>query len=493
MTSPAPADIEVREFTVSPVQGQAVEATARYVDLEGAIRSGKSYVSVLKFVYLVSKYPGIQLLISRWSEGDLDAQLKPLWREMAKQAGLRLLWHADEQFDEVLGLGARVYLRGLKASETTSRYAKFRGLTLAGILVDQAEEIPYDVFQELKGRLSQPGYPHQLIVTPNPPSEGHWLAQEFPEDNRRPGYQYIRFTLRDNLVNLGADTVEAIEAAYPPGTAQHRRLIEGRRGLANAGDPVYRGYFDRRLHVQGLEMDPELALLEAWDFGHRFPCVVWQQRPTDGATCVLGGVMAQDMFLPEFVQVALRYRAEWFPNPLEVRTTCDPAGEAVSNQGTPQRAVDVLAEHGVYARAVPAANHPEKRNYAIQQMAGAMHRRTRGGEAFRVDPRFVLVTPHGIKATEVLVDGLEAGYVWDERVFTTTSSPNTRRPKKDGFYDHSQNCLEYLELAFGALQPTKVEIRKLDGRALRNAQKDTDPYDKRTQASLVGARRRGGL
>ena len=101
---------------------------------------------------------------------------------------------------------------------------------LAGILVDQAEELPFDVYSELKGRLSQPGYHHQLIVTPNPPSEGHWLATEFPEDNRKPTHRYVRFTLRDNLVNLGEDTVEAIEAAYPQGTSQHRRLIEGRRG-----------------------------------------------------------------------------------------------------------------------------------------------------------------------------------------------------------------------------------------------------------------------
>jgi hypothetical protein len=488
-----PDTYDVRRFRVSDVQGQVIEATERYLDVEGAIRSGKSYVSVLKFVQLVGKHPGIHLLIARWSESDLDAQLKPLWRDLAAQAGLKLAWHALEQYDEVVDTGARVYLRGLKASENTSRYAKFRGLTLAGILVDQAEELPFDVYNELKGRLSQPGFPHQLIVTPNPPSEGHWLATEFPEDNRKKTHKYIRFTLRDNAINLGTETVEAIEEAYPPGTSQHRRLIEGRRGLANQGEPVYRGYFDRALHVQSVEMDDQVALLESWDFGHSFPCVIWGQRLPWGETRYLGGVMGQNMFLPEFAQVALRYRAEWFTSPLEIRSTCDPAGEAVSNHGVPQRAVDVLREMGVMVTSTPAANHPEKRNYAIQQMAAAMQRRTRQGEAFRVNPRFVLVTPHGIKHTEVLVDAFEAGYVWDDRTFTTTTSPNTRRPKKDGFYDHGMNCCEYMELAFGFAQPTKIEIRKLDAKALKNAQRDTDPYDRLRARMAVGGARRGGL
>lgn len=483
---------DLRKFTVSSVQGRALACTTRYLDIEGAIRSGKSYASVLKFILLAVQHPGIQLLIARWSESDLDAQLKPLWRDLARQAGLTLLWHADEQYDEVVGLGSRVYLRGLKASESTSRYAKFRGLTLAGILVDQAEELPFDVFLELKGRLSQPGYPHQLIVTPNPPSEGHWLAAEFPEENPNEDHTYIRFTLRDNLVNLGDDTVRAIEAAYPPGTAQHRRLIEGRRGLASHGDPCYRGYFDRALHVQAVTMDAQVALLEAWDFGHHFPCVVWGQRLPWGEMRLLGGVMGQDMFLPDFVQVALSYRVEWFPSPLEIRSTCDPAGEAASNQGVPQRAVDVLRELGVMVRGCDGGNHQERRNYAIQQMAGAMHRRTRRGEAFTLNPQFVLVAPHGIKRTEVLVDAFEAGYVWDDRAINNTLSPNTRRPLKDGFYDHSMNCCEYLELAFGQSQPSKVDTGKLDARALRTAQRDVDPYDT-LRGRIVVASRRGGL
>jgi hypothetical protein len=49
----------------------------------------------------------------------------------------------------------------------------------------------------------------------------------------------------------------------------------------------------------------------------------------------------------------------------------------------------------------------------------------------------------------VLLDALESGYVWDERSTASSSSPSTRRPKKDGYYDHCMNCLEYGVLRYG--------------------------------------------
>jgi hypothetical protein len=55
----------------------------------------------------------------------------------------------------------------------------------------------------------------------------------------------------------------------------------------------------------------------------------------------------------------------------------------------------------------------------------------------------------GTSSPSVLVDGFEAGYVWAESQATDSSTPNTRRPLKDGYYDHAQNCLEYIVLAFG--------------------------------------------
>jgi hypothetical protein len=53
------------------------------------------------------------------------------------------------------------------------------------------------------------------------------------------------------------------------------------------------------------------------------------------------------------------------------------------------------------------------------------------------------------------VDGFGASYVWAESQATSTSTPNTRRPLKDGYYDHAQNCVECIAQMFGPVAPSK--------------------------------------
>jgi len=54
-------------------------------------------------------------------------------------------------------------------------------------------------------------------------------------------------------------------------------------------------------------------------------------------------------------------------------------------------------------------------------------------------------------------EGGGADDVWDSKSTKSTTNPNTRRPLKDGYYDHSQNCVEYILLKFGPTAPTKKQ------------------------------------
>jgi len=447
-----PGAADVTEFRFSQAQWAFWTATDRYVDFEGAVRARKTTPALLKIIDSCQLHPGIQWLIARWTQDATDAQLKARFRELCSP-DILVGWNAQEQYFEIAteaGPTSRIYARGLKASEDAARYSKFAGVTLAGIYVDQPEEMPEDFFAALQARLSQPDYPHQMLLTPNPPSEDHWLARAFPTDNARPGYRYIRTTVYDNRRALGEEYIEDLEAAYPAGTVLRRRFIEGLRGLSVVGDPVYGGYFQRTLHVDPhLAHNPETPLLEGWDFGHGHPCVVWAQFLPWGALHVLGGVMGASMFIEDFCPVALQYRAQWFPRLLEVRSTGDPAGESFSPHGVATSAADVLRKHGVDLRLYPSANRVDRRDVAIQTVAGYMRRLTPQGPAFRVTPQFVVVTKRGATPPPVLVDGFEAGYVWDIKSTAGTTNPNTRRPLKDGYYDHAQNCVEYIVLTFG--------------------------------------------
>ncbi len=305
--------------------------------------------------------------------------------------------------------------------------------------------------------MSQVGFPQCILLTPNPPAHDHWLARDFPEVGAQPGYRYIRTSVYDNRAVLGDDYIRELEAAYPPGTVLRRRFIDGRRGLSATGDPVYKGYFNRGLHERDeVPLNPDVALLEAWDFGHHHPCVVYGQFVPQGGFHVLGGVIGESMFLEDFVPMVLQIRRQWFPSPLEIKSTGDPAGTARSSQGTNRSAADVLQANGISLQTVVGANHPDKRNTAIQALAGYMRRLTPSGPAFQITSRFLIIGKDYQRSMAVLVDGLEAGYVWNERA-TSQGGSSTRMPKKDGYYDHAQNDLEYLMLQFG---PSVIEKKR---------------------------------
>lgn len=475
---------------LGPVAEFLIDETEQ-IDLEGAIRSGKTTVALWKVHESCTKYAGIHWLICRFSDGETSKLLRPVWEQVCLEAGTPLVWHAAGRYYELLN-GSRVYAFGLKAPSLVERYAKFRGLTLAGIYNDQTEELPEDIYVELTGRLSQGGYPHQILLSPNPMEENSWLAREFPEEQTIRHRRYYRVSLYDNQHNLDADVVERLERAYPPSHVKHRPMILGQRGMNVIGQPVYGALtphqpesaaFQRHLHEHSIALDPTLPLYESLDFGKHHPCVVWAQITPYHDLRVLGGLLGQQVYLEDFLPIVEVYRQRWFPDALEVASCCDPAGSHDNSQGIQQNAVDLLKTRGFAVRYQPDSNSPAIRYAMIERLAGYMRRRTPAGEGFAVDnARWYRVTGDGrppVRHTFV-ADALEAGYVWDEHM-VSVGSKQLRKPKKDGWYEHGMNCLEYLEHNFGGAQATWEQAVRhastVRDRETRRSQRDHDPYD----------------
>lgn len=481
----------------NPKQSEALLSRAPYVDLEGGTGAGKTTPLVGKVSQLVVEHPGIHCLLYRWTEDALNTQLKPAWRDFARESGLELSWNAEQEYDEVLGTdggvsghNSRVYLRGLKTSQEVAKYQKLRGLNLAFVGGDQVEELPEDYFIELIARLRQIGYPKQMWIVAQPVPHGHWIERRFPEDNRDPSYHYIRTNAYDNIEILGPDYLRKLEEAFPLGTPERRTLLEGRRGLTVQGDAVYKGYFNRAIHERMVLMNPELPLIQSLDFGHHHPCLSFHQVTPYGEWIVLGAVMGRDLYLEDFIPMALQMRSQWFGVPMSVMTTGDPAGAAASSQGLSQTVADILAAHGVEFSCVPGANAPEIRYQAIQTASKFMRRRAmNGAEGFTICPRQVEVSATGRREIMFATDGLEAGYVWDTRVLTGANTKTIRVPKKDGVYDHFQNTLEYAMLAFAPVDVTQQSVEKAERSALRRAQQDEDADDPRPRRARGYSRR----
>ena len=466
---PLETDVHVErvEFKRGPLWDFMCDGETRQVDLEGAIRSGKTTACLWKIIHSCVSHTGIHWLACRYSDAETRTKLKPRLAELCAQAGLAVVWNATEMaydFPFQDGRRSRIYVFGLKTQDQLTRYAKLRGMTLGGIYVDQAEELPQDVYDELRGRLTQSGVgPAQLILSPNPPSEDHWIAREFPDDNRHRGNAYYRVSLYDNAHNLDADTIAGLEAAYPVGHAKHGPMLLGLRGLNIRGVPVYgpldarqpeSAVFRRAIHERPLELDEGLTLLESIDYGKHHPCVVWAQYTPWAELRVLGGVLGHHLYLKDFIQIVQQYRAKWFPKALETMTCCDPAGSHNNSQGLEENGVSVLRDAGIHASYKQDSNTPTIRLAMIERLASYMTRRSTQGEAFAVDSqRWVRISATAVVKHAFLSDGLEAGYVWDEHEISV-GNKTMRRPKKDGWYEHGQNCLEYLEHNFGGVQQT---------------------------------------
>ena len=437
------------------------------LDLEGALSSGKTTACLWKVHISLDTRPGIHWWIGRYGDGETQTKVRPAFEQICQQAGSDLTWNAKELAYDFAN-GSKCYSYGLKSPDAMSRYSKMRGMGVAGVYLDQAEELPEDFSLELRLRLRQPGFPHQLIFSPNPPNVTHWLAHQFPDDNSLPNRRYYAVSIHDNAHNLPPALLASALAAYPPDHAKHRSVILGQRGLNVTGIPVYKGLFQRALHIRPLDYNPRAPLLEAIDFGKHHPCVLWAQQPFQGGLHLLGGLLGQDLFLDDFLPMAQQYRAQWFPSIAARQTCCDPAGSHQSSQGIRFNGVDILKRFGMVPQWKDNSNAPDVRLATIEALGGHMRRRSGSGEAFAVESnpeRWLRVSLDGPVADPFVGDALEAGYVWDEHM-VSVGNKQVRKPKKDGWFEHGMNCTEYLELNFGALQPTASEVaarqRRLD-------------------------------
>lgn len=449
MSRPATAERTVT-LTWRGKQWDAYTDTTPALNVEGALRSGKTTLALWKELTACLAYPGLHTLLARWTEDATQSVLKPIWRGICQQAGLHPRWNAQEHYDEFPN-GSRAYVRGLKAQDQQTRYAKFRGLTLARVYIDQAEEVPRDVYHELKARLSQKDLPHQIVITPQAVEETHWIAKEFPVDNTLPHRRYIPLSVYDNAHNLDLETIRNLEETYPLGHPKRRTLLDGQRGMNVIGDPVFAGAFNRAIHVRPIAFNKDLPLEEAIDFGQHHPCWVARQVDPFGAVLFVGGIQGEDLFLDDFMHVVTRYRAEWFPTVGTIKTCCDPAGSH-ANQGQRQTGVEILRAHYPPRHRIgfdTSSNAADVRLAMIEELAKAMRQRTSTGEAFGIDAsRWLLASSRrGVSEWPFFADGCESGYVWDEHFVSVNHKP-TRQPKHDGWYDHSQVCAQYLQLNF---------------------------------------------
>jgi hypothetical protein len=521
---------------------QLIQSIARFLIIEGAMRASKTWGCLIKWRMRVDQYPGIPLVMARWKDDDLHNKLIPDYRRVCDLLQLPYGdWNAREECF-VFPNGSRIYALSLKTSEKNSAQSKPRGFTVAGVYISQLEEVPHDVAREWMMRLSAPGFPHQFLADANPVHQGHWIAEEWPEDNSKPDYEYLTASIWDNAHNLDASTIQAAEAMYPPGHPMRPAKLEGKRGANSEGAPVYGEYFRPSAHVYpDLEPWPYAPILVGWDFGSKHPAVSIAQVLPWGSFWSLGAIMGDNVMLEWFGPRVLELLGEWFPGQAFLHCG-DPAGAHRTSQGVTLNANRVLQGLGLNLKFLDDSNDLRVRYGCIQTLGGYMLRDThrfashddetvrqaedwilstgpRGDSfisrpqfqddaepAFLLNPRGLLISRRKETPVSLIEQALGGGYVWDDQFHGVGNLANIRRPSKDGFYEHPMNATEYIVHHFAQTRPSEAVVlqawqreqraqlrRSTEGLFPPALPKDKDRYDeKRRRAGAARAGGRGG-
>ncbi|HEX3047207.1 MAG TPA: PBSX family phage terminase large subunit [Bacillota bacterium] len=189
------------------------ESDARLNFFEGAVRSGKTVCSVIRFLeFTQSAIPGNMAIIGKTertaSRNILDIIQDIIGNNFRYNRGL----------GEAYIFNRKIYVIGANDERASE---KLRGLTLCGCLGDEVTLWPESFFQMLLSRLSVPGA--KGFFTTNPDSPYHWLKTNYL-DNDQLDLKSFHFELTDNY-NLDPEYVANLKKEYKG--LYHARFIQG--------------------------------------------------------------------------------------------------------------------------------------------------------------------------------------------------------------------------------------------------------------------------
>lgn len=230
------------------------ESDARINIWEGSVRSGKTFISLWRYIKEL-KYgkDGNYLIIAR----TYDSFKRNLLDIISDIVHANSKYYAGKR--EIHIFNKVVHIIGADDERSES---KIRGLTASGAYVDEISIIPNSVWQMLISRCAMGGA--KIFGTTNPDSPFHWLKTDFLTNN--PDVKSWQFTLEDNP-QLSTEEKEYLKRQYKG--LWYQRFIEGL--WVQAEGSIY-DTFDNRLHV--IDFPPGTAeyYIVGVDYGTSNPC-----------------------------------------------------------------------------------------------------------------------------------------------------------------------------------------------------------------------------
>jgi len=233
------------------------ESTARINILEGSVRSGKSFILLLRWLDFCRTGPKGPLIIC----GRTDKTIKRnIIIPLQAIVGNAVQYSVGK--GEVSLYNRTMYVVGANDDRAE---AKIRGSEFAGALLDEASLLPENFFKMLLSRLSIPD--SKLFCATNPDSPFHWLKRDFIDREHELDLKVFSYTIHDNPV-LSAKYIRDLSAEYQG--LWYKRYILGQWVLADGA--VY-DFFDEDIHVMQMPTSEANYYIVGVDYGTTNPCV----------------------------------------------------------------------------------------------------------------------------------------------------------------------------------------------------------------------------
>ena len=171
--------------------------------LTGSVRSGKTWVSLLKFVWFITQCPPeYEFLLCGKTITSLKRNCFGYLNELCGD-----YFSYTISTKEGWLFGRKIYIEG--ANDERSEH-KIRGMTLGGAYCDEITIFPETFVNMLLSRLSKPGA--KLYATANPDRPTHYIKESFI-DNPKLDIADWRFTIDDNTF-LDPEYVAQLKREY---------------------------------------------------------------------------------------------------------------------------------------------------------------------------------------------------------------------------------------------------------------------------------------
>jgi PBSX family phage terminase large subunit len=240
---------------LSPKQLRSLkESTGRINIWQGAVRSGKTYISLIRWLKELALGPEGEYCIVSRTYDSFKRNLLPL---LVSMIGGDARYYSGKREMNIWGKTIHIIGADDERAET-----KLRGPTFMGAYVDEATIIPESVFKMLISRCAMKGA--RIFATTNPDSPYHWLKKDYLEGN--PDVLSWQFYLDDNPELLSSEK-EYLKRQYRG--LWYKRFILGE--WVQAEGAIY-DFFEEDLHVINFPPGQADYYIVGVDYGTTNPC-----------------------------------------------------------------------------------------------------------------------------------------------------------------------------------------------------------------------------